>query len=140
MFILKIKYKLAIMNMTKEFAKTSEANRLKVGSILYKNDNIISMGVNGTVSGWHTNQCEDENGNTTSAVRHSEINCLNKLRRSSETAIGATLFVTHQPCLACAMELVEAGIIRVIYEQDYRLSDGADYLKDKGVIVEKICL
>ena len=135
---MKTKYKLAVMNMAKEFAKTSEANRLKVGSILYKNDNIISMGVNGTVSGWHTNQCEDKDGNTTPAVRHSEINCLNKLRRSSENAIGATLFVTHQPCLACAMELVEAGIVEVIYENDYRLSDGVDYLRSMGVTVVRI--
>jgi len=135
---MKVKYKLAVMNMAKEFAKTSEANRLKVGSILYKNDNIISMGVNGTVSGWYTNQCEDKDGNTTSAVRHSEINCLNKLRRSSENAIGATLFVTHQPCLACAMELVEAGIVKVIYDQEYRLSDGVDYLLNKGVEVENV--
>jgi dCMP deaminase len=137
---MKIKYKLAIMRMATEFAKTSEANRLKVGSILYKNDNIISMGVNGTVSGWHTNQCEGEDGNTTPAVRHSEINCLNKLRRSSETAIGATLFVTHQPCLACAMELVEAGIVKVIYTQEYRLSDGVKYLQDMGIEVENIKL
>ena len=126
------------MNMAKEFAKTSEANRLKVGSILYKNDNIISMGVNGTVSGWHTNDCEDEYGVTTPAVRHSEINCLNKLRRSSENAIGATLFVSHQPCLACSMEIVESGIVRVIYELDYRLSDGIGYLIDKGIEVEKM--
>lgn len=135
---MKSKYKLAIMNMAKEFAKTSEANRLKVGSILYKNDNIISMGVNGTVSGWYTNECEDENGNTTPAVRHSEINCLNKLRRSSENSIGATLFVTHLPCLACAMELVEAGIVQVIYDQDYRLSDGLEYLRTNNVEVIKL--
>lgn len=135
---MKQKYKIAIMNMAKEFAKTSEATRLKVCAILYKNDNIIALGINGTRSGWHTNVCEDENGKTTPAVRHAEIAALDKLRKSSENSIGATLFCTHLCCLPCSVELVEAGIVKVIYNQDYRNDAGLNYLKLNGIEVELI--
>lgn len=135
---MKSKYKIAIMAMAKEFAKTSEAKRLKVGAILFKNDNIIALGVNGTRAGWYTNECEDEFGVTTPAVRHAEIASLDKLRKSSESSIGSVLFCTHSPCLACAVELLEAGVIKVIYEQQYRTFDGIDYLRANGVEVECI--
>jgi dCMP deaminase len=135
---MKYKYQIAIMKMAREFAKTSEANRLKVGAILYKNDNIIALGVNGTRAGWHTNECEDKYGNTTPAVRHAEIAALDKLRKSSESSVGATLFCTHSPCLACAVELVDAGIAKVVYHELYRSSEGISYLEEKGIPVEWI--
>ena len=58
---MKLKYKQAFMRMALEFAKTSEAKRLKVCCLIVKNDQIISIGINGTIAGWDTNQCEDEN-------------------------------------------------------------------------------
>ena len=134
---MKDKYLAAFMDMTLRFAETSEANRLKVGSMLIKNGNPIAVGVNGTRSGWHTNECEDENGRTKPEVRHSEVACLDKLRRSQETSVGATLIVTHACCLPCAVELVEAGIEKVIYKYAYRSDDGIRYLKEKGVVVLK---
>lgn len=135
---MKEKYLQALMDMACRFGETSEATRLKVGSLLYKNDNIIALGTNGTRAGWHTNKCEDETGQTTQAVRHSEIACLDKLRKSTETSIGATLFVSHCPCLACSVELVEAGIEQVFYRHDYRSSDGIEYLKKHGIPTLKI--
>lgn len=135
---MKEKYKLALMDMAERFGQTSEATRLKVGALLYKNDNIISMGVNGTRSGWHTNKCEDENGNTTPHVRHAEVAALDKLRKSNETSIGATLFCSHACCLNCAVELVEAGVSKVYYRHHYRNLDGLSYLDSHGVVCEQI--
>lgn len=135
---MKQKYLEAFMDMAVRFGQTSEANRLKVGALLVKDGNVISLGINGTRSGWHTNVCEDENGNTTPAVRHAEIAALDKLRRSHETSVGATLFVSHMPCLPCAVELVDAGIVEVYYRDDYRLTEGVQYLLDHGVPVTKI--
>ena len=135
---MKEKYKLAILDMAERFGQTSEATRLKVGAILYKNDSIISLGVNGTRSGWHTNECEDENGNTTKETRHAEVACLDKLRRSHETSVGATLFTSHAPCLACSVELVEAGVVKVIYKHEYRCNEGLEYLLKHNVSIEKI--
>lgn len=125
------------MDMTCRFGETSQSTRLKVGAMLMKDGNPIAWGVNGTRSGWHTNVCEDSEGNTTKDVRHAEIAALDKLRRSSETSVGATLFLSHSPCLPCAVEIVEAGIVEVIYRHDYRDSAGLDYLYEKNIIVNK---
>jgi dCMP deaminase len=126
------------MDMACRFGETSEATRLKVGSLLYKNDNIIALGTNGTRSGWRTNQCEDSEGKTTAATRHAEIACLDKLRKSTETSIGAILVVSHCPCLACSVELVEAGVEKVFYRHDYRSTEGIEYLKLHGIPTLKI--
>lgn len=131
-------YKLAFMDMTERFGQTSQANRLKVGAMLCKDGNPIAWGVNGTRSGWHTNECEDENGNTTKETRHAEVACLDKLRRSHETSVGATLFTSHAPCLACSVELVEAGVVKVIYKHEYRCAEGLTYLLKHNVLIEKI--
>ena len=135
---MKDKYKHALMDMAVRFGQTSEATRLKVGSLLVKNDSIIAMGVNGTRRGWHTNACEDENGKTSSAVRHSEIAALDKLRRTHETSVDAELFVSHSPCLNCCIELVDAGIKKVYYKHTYRCNLGLQYLQDNNVLVEQL--
>lgn len=132
---MKHKYKQALMDMAERFGQTSEATRLKVGALLYKNNNIIAMGTNGTPAGWHTNQCEDQDGNTTQAVVHAEMNMLKKLFLSSETSDGAWLFCTHMPCLNCAVHLVEARIEKVFYRHQYKSTDGIVYLHDHGVHV-----
>jgi dCMP deaminase len=132
---MKPKYKQAIMDMAERFGQTSEATRLKVGALLYKNNTIIAMGTNGTPAGWHTNQCEDANGDTTPIVIHAEDNMLRKLYRSSETSDGAWLFCTHMPCLSCAVKLVEARIEKVFYRHSYKSTDGLQYLQDHGVLV-----
>jgi len=135
---MKDKYKTALMDMAVRFGETSEATRLKVGAILYKNENIISMGVNGTRSGWFTNLCEDENGKTTPATRHAEIAALDKLRKSTETSTGATMFCSHACCLPCAVELVDAGVKELFYRHEYRDNSGVEYLLEHGVEVHRI--
>lgn len=135
---MKEKYIRAFMEMTEVFGQTSEATRLKVGAMLCKEGNPIAWGVNGTRSGWYTNKCEDEDGKTSIATRHAEVACLDKLRRSSETSVGATLFSSYAPCLACSVELVEAGIVKVIYKNEYRSTDGLKYLTEKGIEIVKI--
>lgn len=136
---MKEKYLHAFMDMTERFAETSEAQRLKVGACLIKNGNPIAFGVNGTIPGWETNKCEDEDGNTKAdVVLHAEIQALNKLRKINESSVGATLLVTHSCCLRCAREVVDSGITVVYYKHDYRCSSGIEYLKKNGILVEKI--
>ena len=127
------------MKMTEVFAETSEATRLKVGACLLKNGNPIAFGVNGTIPGWSTNVCEDENGDTKAdVVLHAEIQALNKLRKINESSVGATLLVTHACCARCAHEIVDSGISVVYYHHEYRSVDGIEYLRKKGVEVHKI--
>lgn len=136
---MKQKYLNAFMKMTEVFAETSEAERLKVAACLIKNGNPIAFGVNGTLPGWNTNVCEDEDGSTKAdVVLHAEIQALNKLRKINESSVGATLLVTHACCLRCAHEVVDAGVSTVYYREDYRCTDGIEYLKKNGVTVTKL--
>ena len=135
---MKDKYKQAFMCMAEIFAQTSEAQRLKVGCLIVKDDKIISQSVNGTVKGWHTNNCEDENGDTQWFTQHAEQQALNKLRRTHETSVGATMFVTHSPCKMCCLQIIDAGISTVYYRNSYRDLSGIDVLREHGIEVEKL--
>lgn len=71
-------------------------------------------------------------------VLHAETNAIAKLARSSESGLGADLFVTHSPCLDCAKIIYQSGIRRVYYGTSYRDDSGVNFLKSSGVEVEQI--
>jgi len=134
---MKEKHKLAYMECAEAFAKCSVGERLKVGSVIVKNNRIISCGYNALPE--HIDgSLEDENGNTRPEVRHSEKNALMGLIRSSESATGAVLFCTHSCCKFCAVDIVDAGIKKVYYRHEYRSDEGLKYLVENGVEIEKI--
>ena len=135
---MKDKYAKALMDMACRFGETSSATRLKVGCLIYKNNSIISLGVNGQPPGWHTEKCEDEEGRTLPTVRHAEHAALEKLYLSTETSEGAVMFISHMPCLNCCLKIVAAKIDKVYYKHDYRCDEGIKYLKEKGVVVFKM--
>jgi dCMP deaminase len=156
----------AYMKTAEIFAELSHARRLKVGCVIVKEDRIISIGFNGTPTGWDNNcedkeyidtfaggwlsreeieeqwPYEDENGKyklkTKAEVLHSESNAISKLARSSESGFGADLFVTHSPCLDCAKLIYQSGIKRVYFGNAYRSSDGIEFLRASGVEVKQI--
>lgn len=132
---MKNKYEIAIMDMACRFGQTSTANRLKVGCLIYKNDSIISLGVNGQPPGWPTEVCEDDNNVTLPTVRHAEAAALEKLYLSTETSENSTMFVSHAPCLPCALKIVAAKIKKVYYRDEYRSTEGIKHLKSCGVEV-----
>lgn len=136
---MKLKYALAFLDMSERFGETSESNRLKVGAMLVNRKGFpVAVGCNGTPSGWPTNVCEDGDGKTSSVVRHAEKAALDKLRNSAEKAEDCIMFVSHEPCLSCAIEIVDAGITEVWYKHDYvsnAYGSGVDYLKSAGIIV-----
>ena len=135
---MKQKYILAYLDMAERFGQTSEATRLKVGALLVKNDCIISQGTNGNPPKWHTEVCEDEYGKTLPTVRHAEVAALEKLQRSHESSVGATMFISHAPCEMCAIKIVGAGIKEVYYRHVYRCDKGIEYLQRHGVFVKRI--
>jgi dCMP deaminase len=135
---LKDKYLQAYLDMAERFGQTSEATRLKVGAVIVKDGGIISEGCNGTPKGYHTNICEDSDGKTSVVTRHAEVNSLNKLRRSNSTSSGATMFCSHSCCLACSIDIVDAGIEAFYYRHDYRDTSGLEYLRTKGLTVVQL--
>ena len=104
------------MATAKIFAELSHARRLHVGAIVVKDDRIISIGYNGMPAGWDNN-CEDEINNelkTKPEVLHAESNAIAKLAKSSESGLGADIFITHAPCMECAKLIYQSGIKRVV--------------------------
>lgn len=71
-------------------------------------------------------------------VLHAETNAIAKLAKSTESGVGATMFITHSPCLDCAKLIYQSGINRVFYSNNYRSTDGIDFLTKSGVNVEKL--
>ena len=125
------------MQMASVWATNSYCKRRQVGALIVKDRMIISDGYNGTPSGFE-NICEDENGVTKPYVLHAEANAISKVAKSGNSADGATLYVTASPCMECAKLIIQSGIRRVVYRDEYRLTDGIDLLRRAGIEVEKI--
>ena len=123
------------MRMARTWAENSYCVRRKVGALLVKDQMIISDGYNGTPSGFE-NICEDENNVSKPYVLHAEANALTKVARSNNSSDGATLYVTASPCRECSKLIIQSGIKRVVYGEEYRIMDGVELLKRAGVEVE----
>jgi dCMP deaminase len=133
------------MKTAQTFAELSHARRLHVGAIVVKNDRIISIGYNGMPAGWDNN-CEDTIQHsddtvtlkTKPEVLHAETNAIAKLAKSNESGMGATMFITHAPCLDCAKLIYQSGISSVLYRDAYRDTSGITFLKKSGVEIEQL--
>ena len=134
----------AYMDTAERFAQLSSAKRLKVGAVVVKDHRIISIGYNGTPSGWD-NSCENVvqlsddtvTTKTKDEVIHAEANAILKLAKSNEGGDGAVLFCTHAPCVECAKLIYGSGINKVYYRNQYRDSSGLDFLNKCAVEVEQ---
>ena len=146
------------MKLAELTSQLSSATKLKVGSVIVRNNQILATGYNGTPSGWD-NVCEDKvityderdlnNGQwtfdpkkshwysakTRDEVIHSESNAILKVARSTESSEGATMFCTHAPCIDCAKLIYQSGINTLYYRNTYRNEQGIDFLKKSGVDV-----
>ena len=134
------------MKTAETFAELSHARRLHVGAIVVKDDRIISIGYNGMPSGWD-NDCEYVYTNpqtkidelvSRKEVLHAETNAIAKLAKSNESGMGATMFITHAPCLDCAKLIYQSGIGSVLYRNSYRDTSGITFLEKSGIQVLKV--
>ena len=139
-------------------SENSKANKLKVGAIIVKDQQIISDGFNGTPSGFD-NQCEDEKHKkldrcslcsqehcegcdniellTRPEVMHAESNAITKCAKYGKATLGSTIYITHTPCIECAKLIIQAGIKRVVYKNFYKSLAGVEILRKSGSIVEQ---
>jgi len=131
------KFDRSYIEMAHVWAKNSYCRRRQVGALIVKDRMIISDGYNGTPSGFE-NICEDENNTTKPYVLHAEANAITKVAKSNNSSEGATLYITDSPCMECAKLIIQSGIVRVVYEKKYRITDGLDLLERAGVRVEQL--
>lgn len=127
------------LKMAQIWAENSYCKRRQVGALLVKDKMIISDGYNGTPVGFENN-CEDEENKSKPYVLHAEANAITKVAKSNNSSDGATLYVTSSPCLECAKLIIQAGIKRVVFADNYRLEDGINLLKRASIEVIQIDL
>lgn len=125
--------------MAMEWAKLSYCKRRQVGALIVKDRMIISDGYNGTPSGFE-NCCEDKDGKTQWFVLHAEANAILKLASSTQSAKDATLYLTLSPCKECSKLVLQAGIRKIVYIDEYSDSEGIEFLKNHGIEILKIHL
>ena len=144
-------------------SKLSHAERLKVGAVIVKDNNILSFGYNGMPAGM-PNECEDldyvdENGQdyddmiskgyifgavsdvagyvrrvTKPEVIHAEANAIAKLARQTGSGQDATMFITHAPCVECAKLIIQSGIKTVYWKNQYRDDTGLKLLSNADIL------
>tara|TARA_B100000941_G_scaffold90600_1_gene62780 strand:- start:770 stop:1195 length:426 start_codon:yes stop_codon:yes gene_type:complete len=132
-----LRYDKAYLKMAREWGKLSYCKRRQVGALIVKERMIISDGYNGTPTGLD-NSCEDDEGYTKWYVLHAEANAITKVAASTQSSIGATLYVTLSPCTECSKLIYQSGIKRVVYINQYKDRSGLDFLIDAGVQVDHI--
>lgn len=135
------RYDKLYLDIAKRVSEMSHALRKKVGAVLVKDNNIISFGWNGTPSNFN-NVCEFErNGEiiTKDEVVHAEQNMLSKANKGTQSTIGATCYLTLSPCFYCAKSLLQSGIKRVVFIEEYRNKNPVKFLQQSGIIVERKC-
>jgi dCMP deaminase len=162
----KIPTEIIYMQVAYQFAKLSYAERRKVGCVIVKDKQVISFGYNGTPHGFE-NECEmlettgwdfpeqaerlEDNGwtilpesgcacrsVTKREVLHAESNAIMKVAKSTMSCDGADLYTTTCPCFDCAKLIIQAGIKKVYYTEDYRDMSGVELLKKAEIEVEQV--
>ena len=128
------------LKMAKTWSELSYCNRKKVGALIVKNGMIISDGFNGTPSKSKPNVCENVDGDTHWWVLHGEANAILKCAKHGQSCDEATLYQTHSPCKDCSKLILQAGIKRVVYIEDYKDLAGIELLLESGIIVDKIII
>ena len=126
------KLDLRYLRMARIWAENSYCKRRQVGALLVKDKMIISDGYNGTPTGFE-NECETPEDTSKTYVLHAEANAITKVAKSSNSSEGSTLYVTASPCIECAKLIIQAGIKRVVYAEEYRITDGLDLLRRAGI-------
>jgi dCMP deaminase len=124
------------LDIAKQIAKASYCKRRQVGAVIVKDNNIISFGYNGTISGF-PNECECDNV-TKKDVLHAESNAIAKCCKSSYSSDGATMYITLSPCFECAKIIIQSGIKKVVYFQNYTDLSGVDLLIKSNIDVLQI--
>ena len=132
-----LKYDIAYLRMALEWSKLSYCERRQVGALIVKDKMIISDGYNGTPSGFE-NICEDDTLNTKWYVLHAEANAILKVASSTQSCKGATLYISMSPCRDCSKLIHQAGIIRMVYFEEYKDTSGVDFLNKAGVEITHI--
>jgi dCMP deaminase len=123
-----VKFLMGVCNLV---SARSKDKKTKVGCVIARDNNILSIGYNGTPYG-SSNNMRDKDGKTLPCVIHAELNALAKLAKSTQSGEGATAYCTLLPCIPCTVALFQSGIKKMYYKELYRDDSSIDYGKAIG--------
>lgn len=145
----RLDYDVTYMRMTMQLRPLSYAIRSKVGCIIVSDDDqIIAQGYNGMPKGF-SNVCENKVWNevdkkyelvTKPEVLHAESNAIAKCAKFEASSNGATAYISLSPCLQCSKLLIQAGIKRVVFAEEYRDLSPISLLVKSGIQVQLLDL
>lgn len=130
------------LNIAKEVAKRSTCDRAHVGAVLVRDKRILTTGFNGSPAGLA--HCDNEghllvDGHCMRTI-HAETNAIIQAALHGVSTNGATCYVTHFPCINCTKTLINAGIVEVVYTNNYRVDNNAiAFFDSAGVALKKMC-
>tara|TARA_R110001583_G_scaffold78646_1_gene212942 strand:+ start:12961 stop:13365 length:405 start_codon:yes stop_codon:yes gene_type:complete len=134
--------------MAIEWSKLSHSKRKQVGALIVKDGMIISDGYNGTPSGFE-NECEEFHDAATGwstvlktkwYVLHAEANAILKCAKHGQSCNGSTLYLTMSPCRECSKLILQSGIKRVVYLDEYRDIDGIQFLDQSKIKIQQFTI
>jgi len=118
-------------------SRRSPCTRLHVGSVIVRDNRLISMGYNGFIAECpHVSHIRDGHEQ---ATIHSEINAICDCAKRGVTLNGAKIYITHYPCLNCFKTISSSGIVEIIYLEDYNNDElVASIAKDANIVIRKL--
>ncbi len=128
-----------LMQVAFVVSRRSTCNRLQVGSVIAQNGRIVSTGYAGSPSGMP--HCSPETcnpHNPCTQTVHAEAGAITYAARSGIRLEGSTLYCTHAPCAGCSRLIINCGIIKVLYQVPYRLTEGLELLTLAGISVDQL--
>jgi dCMP deaminase len=136
------------MEITNVIAKRSTCMKRKVGAVIVKERRVLSTGYNGAPKGLA--HCEAvgcirmemkiPSGQRHELCRglHAEQNAIIQAAWDGVKIQGSTLYCTCQPCVICVKMMINAGILRVVFEGDYPDDLAANMLIESGLEICKM--
>jgi dCMP deaminase len=132
------------MSIAKLASERSTCLRRKVGAVIVRDKQVVATGYNGAPKG--IAHCEEKGGclrqklNVPSGERHelcralhAEQNAIIQAATSGQSIDGATIYITHQPCVICAKMIINAGIRKIIVEEGYPDELATEILDEAGL-------
>ena len=127
-------------------AERSTCRRHHVGAVAVKDKHILATGYNGAPFGLKDCLelgCRRDEMNIPSGTRHeicrgihAEQNVIIQASLHGVSLEGATVYVTHTPCVLCAKMLVNAKIRRFVTFGEYADDAFTDLFKEAGIEFE----
>ncbi|TFF87798.1 MAG: dCMP deaminase family protein [Promethearchaeota archaeon] len=136
------------MKIAEVVSQRSTCIKRKVGAVLVKDSHIISTGYNGAPSGFKHctfETCLRQNlksGEKPELCRgvHAEINCIIQAAIHGTSIRGnTTLYSTTFPCMTCLKLIINAGIKKLVYKEDYNMENMVkeDLMRESRLIIQK---